>query len=50
MARLREILRWRSAPAPTLARESLDILNAIIAHIVVPMFVLDREGKVTIWN
>ena len=50
MAILRDLFARRSAAKPAAARKSVEILNAIIGHMIVPMFVLDREGKVTIWN
>ncbi len=50
MAGLRGFFTKRSAAKPIAARDSAAILNAIIGHMIVPMFVLDREGKVTIWN
>ena len=50
MSSFGDMFTRRSKGGGTPARESIDILNAIIGHMVVPMFVLDREGKVTIWN
>jgi hypothetical protein len=45
MTRWRELFSRRSAPDSAPARDSNEILNKIIAHIVVPMFVLDRDGR-----
>jgi len=50
MSLLRSIFGKSPAAAAPSARQSLDSLNAILEHMVVPMFVLDREGRVTIWN
>ncbi len=40
--------RGRRSEAPTL--DNPRFVMSFIAHMVVPMFVLDREGKVVVWN
>ena len=51
MGRLREIYsdRTRSNPAPALL-EIQQFVMSFIAHMVVPLFVLDHDGKVAFWN
>jgi methyl-accepting chemotaxis protein len=50
MARFREWLGLNAHGRHAEAALSGEVLRAILGHIVVPLFVLDREGKVAFWN
>ncbi len=50
MARFSELIRRRGAIAASKSALSPDAFAAIVSHMVVPMFVLDRDGAVVLWN
>ena len=50
MARFRDFFGTRAAANAPRAVASVETLSAILGHLVVPMFVLDKEGKVVLWN
>ena len=50
MARLKQWLERRGGEPDSWLALGAEPLRAILGHIVVPLFVLDREGKVAFWN
>ena len=50
MARLKQWLARRGGEPDSWLALGAEHLRAILGHIVVPLFVLDREGKVAFWN
>ena len=50
MGRLSKLFRSGKEPADASSLDNARFLMSLIEQIVVPMFVLDREGKVIVWN
>ena len=50
MGRLGKLFRRDKGDAGTRALESVAFVVSLIEHMVVPLFVLDAEGKVIVWN
>ena len=50
MTRFRDLLARRAAAPKAIDELDNVALRAILGHVVIPLFVLDRQGKVAFWN
>jgi methyl-accepting chemotaxis protein len=50
MGRLRNLFRSDKKPSDAQSLANPEFVMSFIAHMVVPLFVLDRVGKVIVWN